>query len=858
MRSVAVSKRLRSALSVGADMAFNDCISEIEAAAGRKFSDDEMIELQEALQRRIKLAQAEATLASSDEVIMGVAKDLAAQIKRAAFIEKRNAALALRKGAELYDFVKTNFANDLGQGLKAATVGTNLVRDGSRFSAAAQQKELLVRYMGGFLTDLERAGVLPLLKDGSLDLEMSRALFAIDGPNAAPYKGPVEAKRAADILHKYQEVIRKNYNDAGADIRKEAGYIVKQSHDSDKIRTAGFDEWKKVILNELNMTRTFADGRDPDKALQEVYNNIISGVHLKASDEITGFKGGTMNLGKKASAERILHFKDADSWFRYHTQFGVGSLMDAALRQMETSAQNIGLMRKFGPNPRDTYNRVAARLVQETKDPEVKGRLADDLRRGRMLANYMDELDGTTRIPSNSVLAKIAGEVRAVQTMSKLGGALLASFNDLVTTAAELNYQNGGGIFTNLNETIREAVKGKNRAETREIHESIGVLFEGLAGGIAHRFDPADNTAGLTTRMMQLFFKANGLQWWTENTKAAAIRAFSYNAAFHATKTFDALPKDFSRVISLYGIDAGKWDIIRSLPQKMADGRNYLTPEGIDDAPDSVIESYLTARDRKATPYAVREMREEIKSQFRTFFSDRGTFAVLEADAQTRALLNQGTDPGSPFGVIARFVTQFKSYPTAFAQKVVAREIYGRGSDTLKQAMKNTNGEMLALGQMFVWSTIFGYGALQIKEMAKGREPRVPETLEDYRKLVQASMLQGGGLGIYGDFLFGEMKNRYGQTPVSNLLGPTFGTINDVADLYGRVKNGDDIAGNAVRVILNNTPFYNLFYTKPVMDYLFVYQMQEAINPGYLRRMEERIQKENNSSFIFPPSQYAQ
>ena len=839
-------------------MAFNDCISEIEAAAGRKFSDDEMIQLQETLQRRIKLAEAEAVLAASDEVIMGAAKDLVAQLKRAAFIEKRNAALALRKGAELYDFVKTNFPNDLGEGLKAATVGTNLVRDGSRFSAAAQQKELMIRYVGGFLTDLERADVLNIIKDGSLDREISRALFTIDNPNVAPYSGPAEAKKAADILHKYQESIRKNYNDAGADIRKEVGYIVKQSHDSDKIRTAGFDEWKKVILQKLDMNRTFADGRDPDKALQEIYNNIISGVHLKASDEITGFKGGTMNLGKKASAERILHFKDADSWFDYNTEFGVGSLMDAALRQMETASQNIGLMRKFGPNPRDTYNRVTARLIQETKDPDVKGRLSDDMRRGKMLANYMDELDGTTRIPSNSVAAQVSSTVRAVQNMSKLGGAVISSAQDLVTVAAEVNYQNGGGIFANMAQAMGELVKGKRRGEAREITDALPVMFESLAGGISQRFDPADNLPGSVSRLQQLFFKANGLTWWTENVKAATVRTFAYNAATHAGKAFDSLPKEFSRVMSLYGIDAGKWDIIRSLPQKMADGRNYLTPEGIDDVPDSAIEAYLTATDRKVSPYAIREMREEIKSQFRTYFSDRGSYAVLEADAQTRALMNQGTAPGTFTGEMLRFFGQFKSFPIAFAQKIIGREIYGRGSDTLSDAMRNSNGEMVALGQMFVWSTIFGYGILQAKEMLKGREPRVPEDAAGYAKLVQASMLQGGGLGIYGDFLFGEMKNRYGQTPVANLLGPTAGTVNDIFDLYGRAKAGDDFAGQGVRIILNNTPFYNLFYTKPVIDYLVVYRMQEAMNPGYLRRMEDRIQKENNSSFFFPPSEYAQ
>lgn len=839
-------------------MAFNDCITEIETAAGRKFSDDEMIQLQEALQRRIRMAEAEAVLGASDEVIMGAAKDMVQQLKRAAFIEKRNAALALRKGAELYDFVKTNFPNDLGAGLKAATVGVNLVRIGSRFSAAAQQKELLSRYMGGFLTDLERANVLQIVKDGSLDLEISRALFAIKNPKVPAYTGPIEAKTTADIIHKYQEAIRKNYNDAGADIREEIGYIVKQSHDSDKIRAAGFDKWKAEILQRLDMNRTFADGRDPDEALQQIYNNIISGVHLKTPDEITGFKGGTMNLGKKASADRVLHFKDADSWFQYNTQFGIGGIMDTVLRQMETSAQNIGLMRKFGPNPRDTYNRVAARLIQETKDPDVRQRLADDLRPNRMLSNYMAELDGSTRIPSNGMLARAGSEIRGLQAASKLGGALLASFGDTATIAAELNYQNGGGMFSNMGLTLSEAVKGRGKGQEREMLSSLGVFFESLSGGIAARFDPTDTPAGLMPRVAQLLFKANGLQWWTETMKSAAARAMSHNAAFHSAKAFDALPKDFSRAISLYGIDAGKWDIIRSLPQKLADNRNYLTPEGIDDVPDDAIAAYLTAKDKKATPYAIREMREEIKSQFRTFFSDRGSFAVLESDAQTRALLNQGTDPGSPFGFIARLATQFKSFPTAYLTKVIGRDIYGRGSDTLREAMKNTNGEMAAFGQMLVWTTLFGYAGVQLKEMAKGREPRMPEDLDGFRKLVTASMLQGGGLGIYGDFLFGEMRNRYGQTFTSNLLGPTFGQIDDIMDLVGRARNGDDLAGQAMRVILNNTPFYNLFYTKPIVDYLFVYQMQEAINPGYLRRMEERIQKENNTSFIFPPSQYAQ
>ena len=71
----------------------------------------------------------------------------------------------------------------------------------------------------------------------------------------------------------------------------------------------------------------------------------------------------------------------------------------------------------------------------------------------------------------------------------------------------------------------------------------------------------------------------------------------------------------------------------------------------------------------------------------------------------------------------------------------------------------------------------------------------------------------------------------------------------------GVVLGGDeDIAGDVLRFAKGNIPFANLFYTKQAMDYLIWYQLQETINPGYLRRMEKRVERENNQKFIVRPS----
>ena len=146
-----------------------------------------------------------------------------------------------------------------------------------------------------------------------------------------------------------------------------------------------------------------------------------------------------------------------------------------------------------------------------------------------------------------------------------------------------------------------------------------------------------------------------------------------------------------------------------------------------------------------------------------------------------------------------------------------------------------------------------GYFSMQAKELAKGREARPLNATS-----VIAAALQGGALGIYGDFLFGE-ANRFGGGTLQTLAGPGITTFSDTADLLLKSRDilvtGDgDARGDLIRLIKSNIPFANLFYTKQALDYMIWYQLQEAVNPGYLARMEARVRKENAADFWLPPS----
>jgi hypothetical protein len=349
-----------------------------------------------------------------------------------------------------------------------------------------------------------------------------------------------------------------------------------------------------------------------------------------------------------------------------------------------------------------------------------------------------------------------------------------------------------------------------------------------------------------------MFFKLNLMQWWQDKLRATATRAMSHRLALNRNLPFAELDADLQRVLRLFNIDEKRWNVIRSASTKEADGRDYVVTETILDLPDEAVAGILADQGKALTPARARAMKREIADQLRTYYVDRSGYAVLEPDARVRTTMLRGTQPGTVEGEMLRFFGQFKSFAVGTVQKTLGREIYGRGANTLGEALRNGNGEMLGVAQLMLWSAAFGYAAMSAKDLVKGRTPRDPTNPNTWF----AALAQGGGGGIYGDFLFGEVKNRFGHGVVTTLAGPAAGTFQDIVDLYGRVRAGDDVASAAFRTGLNNTPFMNLFYTRIVMDYLFLYQIQESLNPGSLRRMERRIEKENDQTFLIRPSQW--
>lgn len=738
----------------------------------------------------------------------------------AALIQKRNATLNAIRYRAVTDYVTTHWKGKEAEGLRALLTGSIRAKAGARASAALEQRVLGNTYLGSLTTELERGGLVDAWRTGSLDLDVARALWALNSPNPNLAGFPAEAVGIAKAVHRVQEAARADANKAGAWIGKLEGWVVQQSHDAWKLMRSGFDTWRQSIETKLDWARIEAErGPIPDRAkwLNEVYANLASGVHLtaKGATKTDGFKG-SRNLAKGMSEERVLHFRDADAWHEYNQQFGLGSLRESVFRGLQSSARNTGLMRVLGTNPEAMFNRVTSELrdkIRKTGTAEQSRKFDADV--NGYLKNRMAELTGEVNRPVNAIGARYSANLRGWQSMAKLGGAVITSVTDLATYASELSYQ-GRGFLSGIGEAVTGVAQGRPKGERQEILSSLGVFFDSMVGDITRQGSLDETMGGHTSRALQTFFKWNLLEWWTDSLRSSAGLSMSHHLALNAKRAFADLSPDLQRTLGLFDIDAPTWDRMRAAGVKQAaDGKEFLVTDGMQAADADKLRRYIV---------------------------DRAETAVLQPDADSRSMLRQGSRAGTLTGELWRFIAQFKGFPVAFTRQVLGREVYGRGGDL--------GGTVKGLSQLMVATTVLGYAAMVAKDALKGRTPRDPQD----PKTIAAAMIQGGGAGIYGDFLFGEFS-RTGRRPIETLAGPVAGTAGEVIDLWSGLWRGQKDAGDALRLAVNNTPFANLFYTRIVADYLFLYDVQEALAPGTLRRMEQRAKRENDQTFLYSPSQ---
>ncbi|PWR24988.1 hypothetical protein [Zavarzinia aquatilis] len=850
------------------------CIAAARAVTGDKLNEWELNRVLDRVDEvRAKLG-AETGAAGLNDKLENAIREEAEGIRIEAARQRRNAALTILKRDRLDNQIATMVGGGMNrpQAVLSLLEGSQQGIEMGRFSAGAVVKSWDNRLTGGLMAEVfeARPHLADIIDDDTLNLDIRREMHELRDGGTPGITGNDDAVHIARGFAAWAELARKSANRLGAVIGKLEGWAP-QIHDAVKLIKAGQDKWIDAILPRLDLTRSFGKDATPESArtaLADIYRTITTGVARAPNAAAKGEHQGPSRIARRLEHERELHFIDAAAQHEYQGQFGYGNIFAAMILHQRRAAAVIGQMDVFGPNPE-----VMIRSLLEAQKRALRDDPALDPARREKLVKRLDfdgsaigdaykELTGVTRQAVNITAARWFAGMRNFTMLSKYGSAIISAVPTDPVMAAAAGMFRGSGFFRTFTRQIAGFLDGRPKGERQQVAFLAGEGYQGLIEHILGTQHTLDGPVGYLSKMTTALFKWQGAQWWDDVLRATAARIVSADLALHAHRAWGELPPRFAHVLGLNGITAEKWEIIRTSVQRLDEGGTaYITPDRAgalaDDAYLPLIADRLKAiaermrgpdKDVKiaaARARLIAEARDEVLMDVQRFIADEVDYAHMRPDAASRRLALQGTRAGTRAGEVMRFITSGRSFMIAFTNRALGRAFFGGAGATRGQ---RAAGNWRHIGTLTAGLLLGGYAALTMKDVLKGRWP--PRDPGDPATIL-AALVQGGGAGIFGDFLFADVS-RFGNTVLDTAAGPAIGSASQLLQVILKVSHGDAKAADVLNAVINNAPFANIWWGRQAFDVLVLNSLREFVTPGTLRRQEQSMKRIYDQRFYLP------
>jgi hypothetical protein len=798
-------------------MSVIDCLRE-KARAGR-ISEDEFNELRDLVD---EMERELGETLSPDQARTQAAREAQRVVEAEAARKKRLANLQIVATHRIENNMRAH-----PKGLATGAI-THLVRDiGDRAAWSnvdSRHRTILgqahARWADGLKELKPRGGVVPQVRKTE---NMVRELFNEDSGDGV---AKTVAKQWADTA----EYLRKRFNAAGGQIAKREDWGLPQMHDQNKVMQVSKQEWINFIWPKLDRSKMvdFETGRPlSDARLADLLDQTYERIRTNGLIDVTPGAAGKRKLANRHADHRFLTFRSADDWLAYQRQFGREDVYTTMVNHIDTMAKDIALLEVLGPNPDAMVRRMTDTIRREAalnNERAPGGRI-------KLIEDTFAVLTDRVHSPHNEPVARFMSGMRNLLTSAQLGGAFLSATTDL--GFQKIAREHNGLPTMNL---VRQQLRFMNplNVEDQKFAVQAGLIAENWSSmALAQqRFLGEIQGPRITKAISDLTMRASLLSPWTQAGRWAFGAEFLGFLGRNTDKTFRELPEPLQRSMKRYAIGPDTWDTIRKAPVKRHRGADFVWSHNIAQQPGGL----------------------EAANRLQQMVLTEQEFAVPSVDARTRAIMTQGTRPGGLIGEITRSIALYKSFPVT----VIATHLM-RG---VSQETPLARGRYLA--NMFITMTVLGAFAYQAKQIQRGKDPvnMNPEN-DQGRRFWMSAMMQGGGLGIFGDFLLADV-NRFGRGPAMTFAGPVAEFGDNVARLtVGNVQElalGEDtqIGREIIDFAGRYMPGGSLWYGRAAFERLVLDQLQQFVDPKArddFRRMQNFAQREYGQRYFWRPGE---
>ncbi|ONN50958.1 phage-like protein [Acinetobacter genomosp. 33YU] len=687
-----------------------------------------------------------------------------------------------------------------------------------------------------FYTNIK--GGLGIFTDQELVQKIVRERF---GENT----GDALAKKISDKMGDVFETMRDRFNRNGGDIGKLDNWGLPQTHNLEKIAQAGKEAWVNKAESLID-TRQYVHENGDYYSQQEIRSLLEYTYDTLSSDgankieigrQATG--SGTSKVTNRHSESRVLHFKDAESWLEYQSDFGGMQFVDLVEGHINGLSKDIAMVENLGSNPKTALKILMDAAAKKDWEQGIETNKTNSSR--KRAQTMFDEFSGGNS-PQSQVLANLGLAYRSMNVASMLGGTTIASLADQATIAKTASVHNVayrkafGGLLEQLNPV--------NKAD-RELAHSLGLATEEMLGSIARWSDDgltstygkSEKLAKISSGVASQVMRVSLLNALTAASKVGFTKLLMEKyGRLSRSKAWGDLDVQDRELLSNTGLDERAWQVFQ-LAEPVVDrkGNQLMSARSIYEIPDEKLAAFGDPK----------QVKDQVASQLQAHLLDEQGMAVIEAGLRERTWMTVGAK-GTITGEVFKGLTQFKSFSASFLMRQGSRMV----------AQEGLKGKAAYGVPLFVTMTLLGGLVVQLRELLNGNDPQTIYDSNDPKKagsFFMRSLVAGGGLPVLGDILVAgtDTSGRDANSFVSGPLGSDFSAALGltVGNLTQYNEGRDTNLGNeAFKFVKSKIPAQNLWYTKAAINRMVFDEMQDAVAPGYrekaLRKAEQKQDRE--------------
>ena len=601
----------------------------------------------------------------------------------------------------------------------------------------------------------------------------------------------------------------------------------------DKYYPQVYDRRRVHKMSEENFVKLMLDNLDLRGEKQEDMIKVLKAA--KVQIETDGLDSNTFDavfgIAEKRNLARKFHFKNGESYLRVMSEIGAegGDPRKILQNYFYGISQDISIADELGPLGKDLIVGFGNRFKNSP------------LFSSNLLANYNIVAGAAFDGDRNSALYRSHNGLQLWQRAAHLGSAVVAALSD-TTFNASVHRLNGGGVLKIFNDYAK--VLTARGGDLEKTAKDMGYYFEIYSGTLLdeNRFSVGGDGKGFLKTLSDTSFKVSGLSYFTRMGKIIAeINANHLISDLVKKKTeFKKLSPVLKERLDDIGIDEARWNKVLENLDIRSDGRK----------------NFFNSSELRAKSKQLKDDDElyGIADDLDTFVFKMSELATNENNIDTRSVtsgawFSREGKVGTGGKVTAETLFQYKNFPFSVLlnHTLPAIRRFKKGLDLAVKKGEITEGFRLMseLGFIALGTTIIGATVVQLKNPLKGK------SFQDIdEKLLLAGAMQGGGFGIFGDFLFQD-NSRFGNTLSATALGPTVSTLEDIKKIFkgstfdklirGEPAEFDRVAKGAAKLLRRNTPIASsLWYTRLATERLIFDSIDNMIDPRAFRR---RIRK---------------